>query len=296
MITTKKKSKSASSIKKQKKKVIKQPKLTKKVLSAEEKAAKILAAAEAELASTATKEEEKKKLKLSKMYFTQDTEDAIIEFNASTDDNKRNELYRTRIQRPFEKLAENIFNTFKFTYFEVGPLDAQKEVVSFLVGNIHKFQPGKGKAFSYFSIVAKHYLILQNNTNYVRFKRHVDINDQPIERKELIVHPSTNSKKEESKEFIKLMVRYWENNVNSVFTKKRDLIIANAVIELFRKSDRIENFNKKALYLCIREIADCKTQHITKVINRMKNSQSSITREYIDSGNISDKSSYTVSS
>jgi len=292
MTTKRTKSKTSKITKKQKKVKPQFRKKIKKVLTPK-KTAKILAAAEAELAAS---KEAEKKLKLSKMYFTQDTEDAIIEFNSTEDVDKRNELYRTRIQRPFEKLAENIFNTFKFTYFEVGPLDAQKEVVSFLVSNIHKFQPGKGKAFSYFSIVAKHYLILQNNTNYVRFKRHVDIHDQPIERKELVVHPITNSKREESREFIKLMVKYWENNVNTVFTKKRDLVIANAVIELFRKSDRIENFNKKALYLCIREIADCKTQHITKVINKMKNSQASITKDYINNGTISDKSLYTVNS
>jgi hypothetical protein len=230
--------------------------------------------------------EEKKKIRKSKMYFTQDTEDAIIKFNAETDDDKRNEIYRLGIERPFNKLVENIFNTFKFTYFEVGPLDAQKEVVSFLVSNIHKFQPGKGKAFSYFSIVAKHYLILQNNTNYARFKRHVDIVDQPIERKELVVEPIVNSKKEESNEFVKLMVEYWDKNINVLFTKKRDLIIAYAVVELFRRSDRIENFNKKALYLYIREIADCRTQHITKVINKMKMQQNNITKSYINKGYI----------
>lgn len=239
-------------------------------------------------------ETEKKKKVSDKMYFTQDTEDAIIKFNQEEDSEKRNEIYRTKIQRPFEKLVENIFNTFKFTYFEVSPLDVQKEVVSFLVGNIHKFQPGKGKAFSYFSIVAKHYLILQNNTNYVRFKRHVDIIDQPIERKELVVDPTVNSKREQSNEFILLMVKYWENNVNNLFTKKRDLVIANAVIELFRRSDLIENFNKKALYLYIREIADCKTQHITKVINKMKNSQNNITKDYINTGVISDKSTHNT--
>jgi hypothetical protein len=53
-----------------------------------------------------------------KMYFTQDTEDAIVAYNKSISDREKNQLYKDRIQYPFEKLAENILNTFKFTYFE----------------------------------------------------------------------------------------------------------------------------------------------------------------------------------
>ena len=96
--------------------------------------------------------------KKSKQYFTLDTEEAIIAYNKSTSQRERNDLYKTRIQYPFEKLAENILNTFKFSYFDVSKEDVQMEVISNLIEKIHMFQEGKGKAFSYFSIVAKNYL------------------------------------------------------------------------------------------------------------------------------------------
>ena len=67
-----------------------------------------------------------------------------------------------------------------------------------------------------------------------------------------------------------LTIEFWETNVRKIFMKQRDLDIANAVIELLRNSGRIEAFNKKALYLYIREISECKTQQITKIINKMK--------------------------
>ena len=85
---------------------------------------------------------------------------------------------------------------------------------------------------------------------------------------------------------MKLMVDYWERNIGKIFTKQRDLNIANAVIELFRNSDRIDSFNKKALYLYIREISSCKTQQITKVINKMKQYQNTITKSYLDRGTL----------
>ena len=80
------------------------------------------------------------------------------------------------------------------------------------------------------------------------------------------------------------MLDYWDKNLNFVFTKKRDLQIADAVLELFRRSDYIENFNKKHLYLLIREMTDCKTHYITKVVNVMKEHQRKMLNEYLENG------------
>jgi hypothetical protein len=151
---------------------------------------------------------------------------------------------------------------------------------------MHKFEAGKGKAFSYFSIIAKHYLIALNNSTYKRRNQHVEIGEEHDEHTVQLQTEDTHHKDEEMREFIKLMIRFWENNVGKIFTKQRDLDIANAVIELFRSSDRIDAFNKKALYLYIREISACKTQQITKVINKMKQYQNNISRSYTNQGSI----------
>lgn len=233
-----------------------------------------------------TSSPKKKKLVKEKMYFTSLTEDAIIQYNQEEDANVRDEIYNTQIKFAFEKLVENVFNTFKFCYFETSPIEVQKETVAHLVANMHKFEKGKGKAFSYFSIIAKNYLIFQNNTNYKRFNQHVEIGEDNGENTYKLQQEDAHYKEEQSREFIALMVTFWEKNISKIFTKQRDINIANAVIELFRNSDRIDAFNKKALYLYIREISSCKTQQITKVINKMKNYQSNITRMYADEGNI----------
>ena len=78
--------------------------------------------------------------KKNKIYFSKANEDAIIEFNAEEDMDKRNIIYNERIKFSFEKLVENIYNTFKFTYFDSGPIEIQRETLSHLVTNIHKFQ------------------------------------------------------------------------------------------------------------------------------------------------------------
>jgi len=229
--------------------------------------------------------------KKSKQYFTLDTEEAIIAYNKSTSEREKNDLYKTRIQYPFEKLAENILNTFKFSYFDVSKEDVQMEVISNLIEKIHMFQEGKGKAFSYFSIVAKNYLILKNNGNYKRFKKTALLSEMP----ESWNPPDDFYETEfgaELNEFKELMLKYWDINLTRVFTKKRDIQIADAVLELFRRSQHIENFNKKHLYLLIREMTDCKTHYITKVVNEMKKHQTQMLNDYFDKGMITSKSDY----
>lgn len=223
-----------------------------------------------------------------KQYFTQETEDAIVEYNGSDDAKIRNDIYNERIRYAFEKLAENILNTFKFSYFQCSHEEVQQEVVSNLVSNIHKYKQENGKAFSYFSIIAKNFLILYNNGNYKKFKRHMSVDDDEIvyERKELTINPKNEVKKKEVSEFINLMIDYYDNNLEKMFKKPQELKIAAAVIEIFRRCDSIENFNKKAIYLYIREMTDCKTQNITKVVNKMRDVQMNITRSYIENGYI----------
>ena len=228
----------------------------------------------------------RKKKSGEKMYFTTDTEKSIIQYNKEQSMDNRNKIYEEQIKRCFDKLVENVFNTFKFTYFDNSPIEIQKETIAHLVANMHKFEEGKGKAFSYFSIVAKNYLIFHNNNNYKRFNQHVDISDTPSDTTVCLQTTDSYHDKLETSEFMKLMVDYWEKNIGKIFTKQRDLNIANAVIELFRNSDRIDSFNKKALYLYIREISSCKTQQITKVINKMKQYQNTITKSYSDRGTL----------
>ena len=67
-----------------------------------------------------------------------------------------------------------------------------------------------------------------------------------------------------------LMVDYWDVNLSTKFTRKKDLSVAAAIVELFRRRENIEIFNKKALYIMIREMADVKTQYITRVVNILK--------------------------
>jgi len=221
-------------------------------------------------------------------YFTQKTEDAIIRYNNEERPVMRNRIYNDHIRDAFDKLCENIIHTFKFYYFDVSSEEVKNEVVSFLVMNMHKYTEGKGKAFSYFSIVAKNYLILHNNNNYKKMKTHdkIDVMDWDRSIQTEISQQNTN---QEFNEFVQQMLEYWDNNINVIFRRQKDVRVADAVLHIFRIKGNIENFNKKALYILIREMTQSNTQHITRVINVMKKYQKGIYKEFQVNGFIDTK-------
>lgn len=236
-----------------------------------------------------------RRAKLGKVYFTEDTEKAIVEYNKSTDQDERELIFRERIHPAIDKLAENIINRFKFPYIDGNFEDIKNQVVSFLVLNLHKFTEDKGKAFSYFSVVAKNYLVLHNNNSYRDELRSTYIVDSSSDESFLLeevltTKPEVESSHKDTSDFVELLIQYWDFNLDRIFKKKRDRDIANAVVELMKRANTIENFNKKALYVLIREMTNNKTVHITKVINKMKIHVLQQMQEYRRSGYLSDPS------
>ena len=213
----------------------------------------------------------KRKKKSKNQYFTQATEDAIVRYNNCTDPEERSEIYRKEIHYAFFKLTENIIHTFKFYYTEVNEIEhLQHEVITFLLDKIHLYDQTRGaKAFSYFGTIAKRYLIIQNTKNY---KKRID--KAPVEE---LHHDLKHSydmdydpmEKDHLSEFVDEYIDYCTEHLFKLFPKEKDAMVADAILELFRKREVMDIFNKKALYLCIREMVDVKTPHITRVANQL---------------------------
>ena len=227
----------------------------------------------------------KKRRKKSKMYFGQPVQDAIIRYNESTNPAIKNRIYGEHIHAAFLKMAENLIHTFKFYYFDVPLEQVKHEVVSFMVLQIPKYKPNKGRAFSYFSIVGKNYLILNNNNNYKKLKIHDDIASLDFKRN-VYSDDLQNEVNDFNQEFVNQMLDYWDNNLTNIFRRQKDILVADAVLELFRRRMNIENFNKKALYIMIREMTGSNTQHITRVVNQMKRYYVSMMEEFSNDGSI----------
>jgi len=211
-----------------------------------------------------------KKKKKSVQYFTKDTENAIVRYNNTEDSEIRSAIYRDEIHYAFFKLTENIIHTFKFYYTEVENIeDLQHEVITFLLSKIHRFNPENGaKAYSYFGTITKRWLILYNQKNYKKRVDAVDI--EIIEEDEKFSYELEDTQPiERLSYYIDEYVKYCTDQIFKLFPKEEDAKIADAVLELFRKREHLDIFNKKALYIYIREIVDAKTPKITKITTKL---------------------------
>ena len=213
----------------------------------------------------------KRKPKEPRIYFTQDTEDAIVEYLITVDTTERNRIYNDRIEYGFYKLAENIIHTFKFYYTDTDTIEELKhEVITFLLEKLHLYKSEKGKAFSYFGTIAKRYLIVYNENNYKKLQERADVDESDEDQMQLYENDKNLEKLFNENNFMDQYIKYIDTHIYKLFPKKQDAQTADAIVELFRKRETLEIFNKKALYIYIREITDVSTPQITKIIKKLK--------------------------
>ena len=95
-----------------------------------------------------------------KRYFYNREEDAMKLYLKLKDVDKlrADYIYKKFLDYPFHKLIENLINTYKLTSDRVCFKDLQSDTISFLHDKFDKFDPEKGRAYSYFGTIAKHRL------------------------------------------------------------------------------------------------------------------------------------------
>jgi len=224
--------------------------------------------------------------KKNKRYFTKITEIAINAYNNCDNQHLKNKIYNRFIHYPFDKLSENVIHTYKTYYFEVPYEDVKANVVAFLNEKIHKFNGENGRAFSYFTVVARNYLFNENNKNYERLKSRENIDAIDLNRN--ITNEVVNQQlQEEKSDFIDHYVDYIDKHLYNLFLKDRDRAIADSINELFKNRIDLYSYNKKALYILIRERTGVDTQYITKVINKIKSIYTELYYEYNQNGFLS---------
>ncbi len=203
-------------------------------------------------------------------YFTKDTEKYLKQYIEEEDLNTKNIIFYKHMYKPLLKLVEGLIHTFKFYRTDNHNLDLLKnEVISFFLEKMHNFNPDKGKAYSYFNMIGRNYLIIKQNTNTRKIQITEDI--LTADSSELVQINQHNEKVvSHIYDFIELFIIKADEKIPTLFSKEDERNIAYSIIELFKNRDSIEIFNKKALYLYIREMTDGNTLTISKVVKTLK--------------------------
>jgi len=224
----------------------------------------------------------KKKRKKKNNYFTKFHEDAILMYISSTDNKHRNELYRDIIQPVFTEMINKIVFTYKFTNLpNIESLKSECEM--HLVTILSNFDPNKGsKAFSYFSVITKNWFIAKVKKNAIQLRREAgyDQISKQVEMDHLAIYNSydMDREKKEFMEYLWVEINKWEKQN----LKENERKILEAIKILFTDADTIEIFNKKAIYLYIREITSLNTKQVLNSLNKFRIEYASFKKKWND--------------
>ena len=214
----------------------------------------------------------KRKPKKKNTYFTEETQQAILNYRAETSQFKRNEIYRKELHYAFYKLAENIIHSFKFYYIDTNSVeDLKYEVISFLLQKINLYDQSKGKAYSYFGTITKRYLIAYNQKNYKKLLSKVDMSEIHNDNRTIdaLVEHSQTPEVDKDLLFDKFITRLNEK-ILDMFEDEMENKVAFSLLEIFKKVNSMENINKKLIFLYTKEMTGADTTTITKVLKTMK--------------------------
>ena len=221
-------------------------------------------------------QEKKKKRKTTrkrsgkKPYFTQVHQDAISQYCTSPDLKEREYLYVNYIGPVFSEMVDKIVYTYKFTNLpNIDDLKAECKI--WLTTILNKFDASKGsKAFSYFSVITKNWFIHKVKTNASRVRKEVYFDDSNNlkEIKGLVTYNTYVGDREKQE--------FWDNLGNKISlwgdeaVKPNEKRVIEAIKILLSEPDAIEIFNKKAIYLYLREITGLNTKQIVNSLNKVR--------------------------
>ncbi len=226
-----------------------------------------------------------KKKKAKRYYFTSDTEQAILEYCSTTCHSRRTDLYVGHIQPAFDELVDKIVYTYKFN--SLNNIEYLKDDCKiWLTTILSKFNPNKGtKAFSYFSVVTKNWFTHKAKKQTQKNKREIEF-DSMIREIETLNHKENKDvwEEEEERQFWTLLLTEVES-WRKMSLKENEQKVLTAVLTLMEQIDQIEIFNKKAIYLYLRELTGMNTKQIVSSLNKMRARYKTFKKKW-DSGEI----------
>ena len=221
----------------------------------------------------------KKRSSTKRHYFTKVHEQAIIDYCRTEDMKIRNELYKVYIGPVFDEMVDKIVYTYKFT--TLPNIDSLRDdCKNWLITVLNKFDSTKGsKAFTYFSVVSKNWFIAQVKKTSKKAKKETHLDDYFIEsgggdatflksNQNLVAYNTYVEDRTQYEFFLSLKTEIdkWDN----LPLRPNERKTLQAIQILFDESQNIEIFNKKAIYLYIREITGLNTKQVVNSLNKIR--------------------------
>lgn len=214
------------------------------------------------------------KSKPERYYFSPETQKSIVRYQESPEAKVRSQIYTDEIRPAFEKLVENLIFIHGFVSPGDSPFELKNDCVTFLYESLYKFNGQMGtKAFSYFNVVAKNWLIIRSKQRTTRARRNVSLDElkerggrelEMIERGQL---PTTG--KEPDEEPSVLITRVL-TEIKGRLSSQNEIACIGAIQSIMDRIDEIDIVNKRAVFLYIREMTDLTPKQLSSVMSSVR--------------------------
>lgn len=219
-------------------------------------------------------------------YFTKNTDESIKRFLESESEMEKHAIFDIEIRPAFEKLIESMIYTYGF--YRIDDTDTLKmECLTNLYETIPKFDPSKGfKGFSYFNVICKNWFIQKtrerNRRNRLESEMFYDI-DHEVARRDPSFTAHPHEEMVEEQEFwlsLFSQLRFWRKKL----TKESEVKILEAIIFLLENPDLVPIYNKKAIYVYLRDLTGLNTKQVVTNLKKIKTMYVKWKGDYLESG------------
>ena len=210
------------------------------------------------------------------MYFNKDTQASIEAYQNSECRDEKEKIYCKDIMPAFEQLSESLIYVYGFNSAYESMASMKGDCVAFLYETIHKWDPSRGtKAFSYFNVVAKNWLIIRCRNAKKNDHRHVSMSDlsilnatdkAKIAESKVAPSPQDILEKEELRDRIMDVI----NEIDSRVKKPNEVLCAKAIRTVFENIDNLDFLNKRAIYVYVREISGLTSKQLSVSMSKIR--------------------------
>lgn len=203
-------------------------------------------------------------------YFTQEVQDAIVQYCATTERDVKNNLYKDHIGKCLKELIDNVVQ-----HYQLGNLPnisfLKEECLFYLITILNRFDATRGtKAFTYFTVVTKHWFFFKFKQHKKQKFEESNIDDMfDTENLENIsVHNEYDILREnfEFKENFLKEVKTWklkfENN------EKMNKVI-DSILQVFEYPEKLDFLSKQGIYVYLREMSGLETKEISSCVKKL---------------------------
>jgi hypothetical protein len=220
-------------------------------------------------------------------YFNESVEEAIHLYNKAETERERNRLFSI-IYPALSKVSEVFYNKVKPTYMEGDPIEIQMDCIQYLTERLFRIKEGKGKAFSYMTVCARNFYIFHNTKGYQSVQKTLSL-DALNENWDIADNsPQRLEEMESAANLLEAFTNYLDTNKEAFYTNnsKKSIHMIDAIIDLLRSGDTIEDFNRRRIMNDLVNINGVVVDrhYVTKMFNRITMHYEAFRKEWNKTG------------